>query len=195
VRRSFQQTLVNLKLDTLDLFLIHWPLPTRYDGDYVSTWRAVTELVLDGHLSSAGVSNFQPHHLNRIVNETGAVPVINQIELHPSFLNTAADASSRRLGVAVEAWSPLGQGRIVDHHVIRGLAAKHERTAAQVVVRWHVEQGRIAIPKSSHPERIASNLAVFDFELDAGDIAAIDRLNRGEGGRLGPNPDTFDRIP
>jgi 2,5-diketo-D-gluconate reductase A len=195
VRRSFDETLEKLGLAYLDLFLMHWPLPTLYDGDYVSTWKAMTELVADGRLRTAGVSNFQPAHLDRIIAETGVVPAVNQIEVHPYFANGAARAASTRHGIAVEAWSPLGQGKVLADPVISRIAAARGKSNAQVILRWHIQQGHIVSPKSMHRERMEENLAVFDFELSAEEVAAIDALDQGEGGRIGPNPDTFDWMP
>ena len=192
VRRSFARTLENLGLDQLDLFLIHWPLPTEYDGDYVSTWKAMTDLVAEGRLRSAGVSNFQPAHLDRIVAETGITPVVNQFELHPYFSNAAASTASTRHGIAVEAHSPLGHdGKPLGDATIAGIAAAHGKTTAQIVLRWHLQHGHVIIPKSARPERMAENLAVFDFELTADEITSIDALDRGESGRVGPNPDKY----
>jgi 2,5-diketo-D-gluconate reductase A len=195
VRRSFAETLTTLGCGYLDLFLIHWPLPTRYDGDYVSTWQAMTELVEDGRLRSVGVSNFQPHHLSRIVRKTGIAPAVNQIEAHPYFANTAVREACQAHGVAVEAWSPLGRGALLQDDVIVGIAADCGKTPAQVVLRWHVQHGHIVVPKSVHRERMADNFDIFGFELTAAQMAAIDGLDRGEAGRVGPHPDTFDWIP
>lgn len=192
VRRSFDETMRKLGLEQLDLFLIHWPLPTRYDGDFVSTWKAVAQLREDGRLRSAGVSNFQPDHLDRIIGETGVVPVVNQIEAHPYFPNNAARAASAKHGIAVEAWSPLGQGKVIDDEVIVKIAQERGRTSSQIILRWHIQRGDIIFPKSSRPERMRENLALFDFELSGEEVAAIDALGRGAGGRVGPDPDTFD---
>ncbi|HNS03162.1 MAG TPA: aldo/keto reductase [Anaerolineae bacterium] len=195
VRRSFDETMQKLNLEYLDLFLIHWPLPTLYDGDYVSTWKAMTELLSDGRVRSVGVSNFQPDHLQRIIGETGITPVVNQIEVHPGFNNDAARAACASHGIAVEAWSPLGQGKVLGDAVIGEVAARTGKTPAQVILRWHIQHGHIVIPKSMHWERMQENLALFDFDLSPADVAAIDALDRGESGRIGPNPDTFDWIP
>src|SRR6478752_6863710 len=153
-RRAFVESLDQLGLDRVDLFLIHWPLPTRYDGDFVSTWRTLTELAEDGRATSVGVSNFQPDHLDRIVAETGVVPAVNQIEVHPYFTNVAARAASARHGIAVEAWSPIGQGVLLDDPAIGRIAAAHQKTAAQVTLRWHVQHDHIIFPKSMHRERM-----------------------------------------
>jgi 2,5-diketo-D-gluconate reductase A len=191
VRRSFDESLEKLGLEQLDLFLIHWPLPTLYDGDYVSTWRAMADLLADGRLRTVGVSNFQPDHLDRIIGETGVVPAVNQIEVHPYFANVAAREASVRHGIAVEAWSPLGQGVLLDDPAIGRIAAAREKTVAQVVLRWHVQHGHIIFPKSMRRERMQENLDIFDFELSAEEMASLDGLDRGERGRTGPNPDTF----
>jgi len=195
VRRSFDETLEKLQLDYLDLFLIHWPLPTLYDGDYVSTWKAVTDLVADGRLATAGVSNFQPAHLERIVAETGIVPAVNQIEVHPGFNNIAAQEASGRHGTRVEAWSPLGQGKILDDPAIGEIASRLGRSSAQVVLRWQIQHGHIVVVKSMHRDRMAANLDLAGFELAEADMKAIDELDNGEAGRVGPNPDTFEWIP
>ncbi|MBV9335625.1 MAG: aldo/keto reductase [Solirubrobacterales bacterium] len=195
VRRSFEATLEKLGLEQLDLFLMHWPLPTLYDGDYVSTWKAMTKLVAGGRLRSAGVSNFQPDHLERIITETGVVPVANQIEAHPYFLNDTARHTCQRHGIAVEAWSPLGQGKLLQDEVITRIAAGTGKTTAQVILRWHLQHGHIVFLKSMHPERMRANLDLFNFELSPAEVAAIDALNRGESGRIGPNPETFDWVP
>ena len=194
-RRAFDETLAKLGLEQLDLFLIHWPLPTLYDGDYVSTWQTLIEFVEDGRVRSIGVSNFQPEHLDRIVAETGVVPAVNQIEVHPYFTNEAAREASHRHGVVVESWSPIAQGGVLDDEVIGKIAAAHGRTPAQVTLRWHVERGDIVFPKSTHRERMEENFALFDFELTADEVAAISGLDRGEAGRTGPNPDTFAYLP
>jgi 2,5-diketo-D-gluconate reductase A len=195
VRRSFDDTLTKLGLDYLDLFLIHWPLPTLYDGDYVSTWKAITELLADGRLRSAGVSNFQPDHLARIIGETGVAPTVNQVEVHPYFCNDAVRDATERHGIAVEAWSPLGQGQVLNDAVITTIGARHARKVAQVILRWHIQHGHIVFPKSMHRERMEENLAIFDFELSKEEVAAIDALAKGESGRIGPNPDTFAWVP
>lgn len=195
VRRSFEQSLADLGVEQLDLFLMHWPLPTLYDGDYVSTWRAIFRLVDEGMLRSAGVSNFQPNHLQRIIDETGRVPSVNQIEVHPYFGRRPVFATCATHGIAIEAWSPLGQATVLGDATLGEIARKYDRSAAEIVLRWHTQQGRIVIPKSATPDRMEQNIAVFDFTLAPEDLAAIDALNKGEAGRRGPNPDTFDWIP
>ena len=194
-RRAFEESLEKLGLDRVDLFLVHWPLPTLYGGDYVSTWRTLAEFLADGRATSIGVSNFQPAHLDRIIEETGVAPAVNQIEVHPYFTNEDARAASIRHGVEVEAWSPIAQGKVLDDDVIGKIAADHGKTPSQVTLRWHVERGDIVFPKSMHVERMRENFEIFDFTLTADEVAQISALDRGEDGRNGPNPDTFDYIP
>ena len=194
-RRTFAESLDRLGLDQVDLFLIHWPLPTRYDGDFVSTWRTLVELRDGGRARSIGVSNFEPDHLHRIVEETGVVPAVNQIEVHPYLTNEAARAANASYGVATEAWSPIAKGQVNDDATIRGIADRLGRTPSQVALRWAIQRGDIVFPKSVHRERMEENFAVFDFELAADDLAAISALDRGEAGRTGPNPASFDWIP
>jgi 2,5-diketo-D-gluconate reductase A len=194
VRRTFEESLDRLGLDYLDLFLVHWPLPTRYDGDYVSTWRAMTDLVADGRLRSAGVSNFEPEHLDRIITETGSVPVVNQIEVHPYFANDRARQASLERGMLVEAWGPLGQGAVLEDVVLTEIGRQVGRTASQVTLRWHVQRGDIIFPKSMRRERMEQNLAIFDFELTDAQMSSIDGLDKGEDGRGGPDPTTFDLV-
>ncbi|MCY7396918.1 MAG: aldo/keto reductase [Nocardioides sp.] len=194
-RRAVDETLDKLGLEQIDLFLIHWPLPTLYDGDYVSTWKTLTELVSDGRARSVGVSNFQPAHLDRLVEETGVVPSINQIEVHPYFTNEAARAASIRHGIEVEAWSPIAQGKVLDNPVIGEIAAAHDKTPAQVTLRWHIERGDIVFPKSMSVERMSENFDIFDFTLSTEEVGRISALDQGEDGRTGPNPDAFDYIP
>lgn len=195
VRRSLEQTLTNLGVEQLDLFLMHWPLPTLYGGDYVSTWRAITRLVEEGLVRSAGVSNFNPAHLERIIDETGRLPSVNQIEAHPHFANHATFATCAEHGIAIEAHSPLGHASVLGDPMLSEIAPRYGRTPAQIVLRWHIQQGRIVIPKTRTPARMAQNIAIFDFTLTPEDLAAIDGLHRGEAGRRGPDPDTFAWIP
>jgi 2,5-diketo-D-gluconate reductase A len=194
-RREIDASLEKLGLDQVDLFLIHWPLPTQYDGDFVQTWRALIEAQEAGKTRSIGVSNFQPAHLDRIVEETGVVPVVNQVEVHPFFSNEDVRAANQRHGVLTEAWSPIAKGKVMDDDTIGEIASLVGRTPAQVTLRWHVQRGDIVFPKSMNPERMRQNFEIFDFELEPTHMSAIDELDRGEEGRTGPNPDTFDWIP
>ncbi|MEO5853003.1 MAG: aldo/keto reductase [Nocardioides sp.] len=194
-RKAFGESLDLLGLDHVDLFLIHWPLPTQYDGDFVSTWQTLVELRDSGRTRSIGVSNFQPDHLDRIVEATGVVPSVNQIEVHPFFGNEAARAADAQHGIATEAWSPIAQGKVVGDPVVEDVAARAGRTASQVTLRWHLQRGDVVFPKSTRVERMRENFEVFDFTLDDADMAALSGLDRGEDGRTGPNPDTFDWIP
>ncbi len=195
VRRSFEESLTRLKLDRTDLFLIHWPLPTQYDGDYVSTWKAMAELVTEGLTASVGVSNFNPDHLQRIVDETGVLPVVNQVEAHPYFVNDAVREASLGHGIKIEAWSPIAKGAVLDDATIGEIAEKYGKTASQVALRWHVERGDIVFPKSTKRERMAENFDIFDFGLTADEVARITGLDKGSDGRTGPDPATFDYIP
>jgi 2,5-diketo-D-gluconate reductase A len=194
-RRAFDQTLAELGFDYVDLFLIHWPLPTLYDGDYVSTWRTLEEFKRDGRARSIGVSNFQVPHLERLAAEAEVTPAVNQIELHPYLLNEAVRSYGESNGIHTEAWSPIAQGGVLDDPVITEIAGRLERTPAQVVLRWHIQRESIVFPKSTTPARIKENFELFDFELDAGDMQRISALDRGEDGRTGPNPDVFAHIP
>jgi 2,5-diketo-D-gluconate reductase A len=194
-RRAFDQTLELLGFDYVDLFLIHWPLPTLYGGDYPSTWRVLEEFKADGRARSIGVSNFQIAHLERLAKETDTVPAVNQIEAHPYFTNDEVRGYGAKHGIATEPWSPIAQGKVLDDPVITGIAETVGRSPAQVVLRWHVQRGDIVFPKSVTPQRIKENLELFDFELSAADVDALTALDQGEPGRIGPNPDTFDYVP
>ncbi len=194
VLRSFDVTLSKLGVDRLDLFLIHWPVPTLYDGDFVTTWKAMLELVEQGALTSAGVSNFEPDHLDRIVAATGRAPVVNQVEAHPYFRNEAARAASHKHSTVVEAWGPLGQGSVLSDPVIARIGQAQGRPNAQVILRWHVQRGDVIFPKSTHRGRMEENYRLFDFELSEQDMAAIDALDRGADGRVGADPNVFDAV-
>ena len=187
-RAAFDRTLSALGFDHVDLFLIHWPLPTLYDGDFVSTWRALEGFRADGRARSIGVSNFEVDHLERLAAETDVVPAVNQIELHPYLLNEDVRSYGEEHGIATEAWSPLKQGEVLRDPAILEIAERVDRTAAQVVLRWHIQHGYIVFPKSTTPERMRENFELFDFELEAGDVERIDGLDRGEAGRNGPHP-------
>ncbi|WEH38664.1 aldo/keto reductase [Streptomyces sp. AM 2-1-1] len=183
--RAFDASLEKLGLDYVDLYLIHWPTPQK--DRYVDTYRAFEKIYAEGRAKAIGVSNFLPEHLERLIGETSVVPVINQIELHPQLQQAESRALHAQHGIATEAWSPLGSGRgLLEVPTVVAVAQKHGRTPAQVVLRWHLQLGNVVIPKSVTPSRIAENIDVFDFELDADDLAAFAALDEGK--RLGPNP-------
>jgi 2,5-diketo-D-gluconate reductase A len=194
-RRAFDDTLSALGTDHVDLFLIHWPLPTRYGGDFVSTWKTLEEFKADGRARSIGVSNFQVAHLERLAAEADVAPAVNQIELHPYFLNEEVRAYGEAQGIATEAWSPIAQGAVLDDPAITAVAERLGRSPAQVVLRRHLQRASIVFPKSTTPARIEENLRLFDFELEPADVAAIEGFDRGEEGRTGPHPDRFDYVP
>ncbi|MHB9757813.1 aldo/keto reductase [Streptomyces sp. BYX5S] len=187
--RAFDASLEKLGLDYVDLYLIHWPLPSK--GLAVDTYKAFEKIQADGRAKSIGVSNFLPEHLDRLTAETSVIPAVNQIELHPHLQQRVSREKHAELGIATEAWSPLGQGKgLLEVPAIIAIAQKHGRTPAQVVLRWHIELGNVVIPKSVTPSRIKENIDVFGFELDTEDLGAISALN--EDRRLGPDPATFD---
>jgi len=185
--RAFEASLRRLGLPAVDLYLIHWPAPAR--GLYVDSWRALVRLKAEGRARSIGVSNFGPAHLRRIIGETGETPVVNQVELHPWFQQRALRGVGAALGVRTQSWSPLGQGRLLCDPAVLRIAASHGRTPAQVVVRWHLDNGLIVIPKSANPDRIRENIDVFDFRLAPYDLDTIAGLDRADG-RIGPDPAT-----
>ncbi|MFG2830183.1 aldo/keto reductase [Streptomyces sp. NPDC048434] len=187
--RAFDTSLAKLGLEYVDLYLIHWPLPSK--DRYVETYKAFEKIYAEGRAKAIGVSNFLPEHLERLLGETSVVPAVNQIELHPQLQQAESRAFHARHHIATEAWSPLGQGKgLLENATIAELAAKHGKTPAQVVLRWHLQLGNVVIPKSVTPSRIAENIDVFDFELDDEDLATLARLDTGN--RLGPDPATFD---
>lgn len=185
--QAFDKSLGRLGLSSIDLYLIHWPSPQR--DLYVDSWKALVRLKAEGRAKSIGVSNFQPEHLERIIGETGVTPAVNQVELHPRFQQRTLREAHQRMGIATESWSPLGQGRLLSDPVVTAVAAKHGKSAAQVVIRWHLDNGLIVIPKSVTPSRIRENAQVFDFRLDAEDLGKLAGLDSPDG-RIGPDPMT-----
>jgi len=188
-RQAFEETLKALGTDYVDLFLIHWPLPTRYGGDFVQTWRTLEEFYREGRARSIGVSNFQPNHLRRLHGETDIIPAVNQIEVYPYLTQDDVRDFCAEHQIAIEAWSPLGQGAVLDDPVIRSIADRTGKTPAQVVLRWHIQRGDIVFPKSVTPDRIRENIDIFDFELSGADVEDITLLNKDD--RRGPDPDKF----
>jgi 2,5-diketo-D-gluconate reductase A len=187
--KAFDASLGRLGLDYVDLYLIHWPTPAR--DRYVDTWRAFEKIAAEGRARAIGVSNFQVRHLQRLIDETGTVPAVNQVELHPHLVQAELRAFHAEHGIATEAWSPLARGGLLQDPAIVQLAQKYDRSPAQVILRWHLQIGNVVIPKSVTPSRIAENLDVFGFELDPDDVAAVAELDRGS--RIGPDPDGFNR--
>ncbi|MEU0120432.1 aldo/keto reductase [Streptomyces albidoflavus] len=186
--RAFDTSLAKLGLDHVDLYLIHWPTPAR--DRYLDTWRALEKLLADGRTRAIGVSNFQPAHLTRLIDASGIVPAVNQIELHPGLQQSELRALHAEHGITTEAWSPLAQGALLKSETVTTLAARHGRTPAQIVLRWHLQLGNVVIPKSVTPSRIRENLDIFGFTLTADDMTALATLD--EGLRTGPDPDTLN---
>jgi len=185
--RAFEDSAKRLGQDYVDLYLIHWPTPKK--DAYVDTWRALLQLRADGRIRAAGVCNFQQAHLQRLIDETGEAPAVNQVELHPRLQQAQLRAWHGDHGIATEAWSPLAQGAVLEDETIVTVAAHHEKTPAQTILRWHLQLDNIVIPKSVTPERIRENIEIFDFELSDEDMAEFAKLDSGE--RIGPDPETF----
>ncbi|MFH8686241.1 aldo/keto reductase [Streptomyces anulatus] len=185
---AFDASLAKLGLDYVDLYLIHWPTPAH--DLYPESWRALEKLAADGRIRAAGVSNFQPAHLRRLLETGTLVPAVNQIELHPGLQQAELRAFHAEHGIATEAWSPLAQGALLTEEALVSIAERHGKSPAQVVLRWHLQLGNVVIPKSVTPERIRQNIDVFDFELSAADMDAVAALDRGM--RTGPDPDTLN---
>ncbi|OOY25290.1 oxidoreductase [Thioclava sediminum] len=188
-KRAFDETMGKLGFDYLDLYLIHWPMPTK--DKYVETWKALIELRDAGRIRAIGVSNFLPDHLERLIEETGEAPAINQIELHPRFQQAAQREVHEKLGITTECWSPLGQGEALSNPILTEIAARYGKSAAQVTLRWQIQLGCVTIPKSANHERMRENIDVFDFELTEDEMAQIKDIDSAEG-RIGPDPATAD---
>lgn len=193
-RSSFAQSLEDLRTDYVDLFLIHWPLPTLYGGDFLSTWKVLEEFFADGRARAIGVSNFLPEHLDVLLEGSETVPAVNQIEIHPYFTNDASRRANADAGIITQAWSPLGRGAVLDDPAIVEIAERRGITPAQAVLAWHVGRGDVVIPKSVTKERIVSNMDIFDVALSDQDYEIITALDRGEDGRQGSDPRTMDRL-
>jgi 2,5-diketo-D-gluconate reductase A len=188
-RAAFDTSLDRLKLDYVDLYLIHWPVPAR--DLYVESWETLIELREEGRARAIGVSNFLPEHIDRLIEATGVTPAVNQIECHPAFQQMMARAENAKRKVAVQSWSPLGQGELLGNPVLKALAEKHDRTVAQIILRWHVQSDLTVIPKTVNEDRMHENLDILTFTLDADDMAKIATADDPEG-RMGPDPLTFD---
>lgn len=192
-RRTFTQSLEDLQTDYVDLFLIHWPLPDKYGGDFISTWKVLEEFAADGRSKSIGVSNFQQHHLEELIEATETVPAVDQIELHPYFQNVGVAEFCRENNICIEAWAPLVRGIIVAEPTVAAIAEKHGCTPAQAVLAWHLAKGHVIFPKSVTESRIRENFAAQEVELTVSDVELLNELDRGEAGRTGYNPDTMTR--
>ncbi len=189
---AFDKSLERLGFEQLDLFLIHWPLP-GIDVDFVETWKALEEIYASGRARAIGVSNFQPKHIRRLLQETDVIPAVNQIELHPFLTQDEVRAVNTEHNIATEAWSPIARGLVLDNPVIKGIATEHDKTPAQIVLRWHIQRGDIVFPKSVTRSRVEENFDIFGFELSGSEMGFINALNKDH--RTGPNPDEFNYIP
>lgn len=187
---AIKASLDKLNLPYVDLYLIHWPTPAR--GLYVESWHALERFASEGLIKSIGVSNFLPEHLDELAAHSDTVPAVNQIELHPRLQQREAEERSRQAGILVEAWSPIARGELVDTPDVQKIADKYGKTVAQVTLRWHLEHGRIIIPRTIRKQRMIENISLFDFELTPGEVATIDALENG--GRIGPDPATNNNI-
>jgi 2,5-diketo-D-gluconate reductase A len=187
--RSFDASMKALGLDMLDMFLIHWPVPKQ--DKYVEAWKTLVELQKDGRIKTIGVSNFNPDHIDRIIEATGIIPAVNQIELHPHFQQLDKRDAMARHGIHIECYSPLGSGEVLDDKTLAGIAEKHGKSVSQVILRWHIQQQLIVIPKTTHKERMAENFDVYSFELDEEDMNTIAGLDDPEG-RTGSDPAKAD---
>ncbi|ALQ68971.1 aldo/keto reductase [Bacillus sp. SH7-1] len=183
---AYEESLKKLKLDYLDLYLVHWPV----EGKYKDTWRALETLYKEKRVRAIGVSNFQIHHLQDVIKDAEIKPMINQVEYHPRLTQKELQAFCKEQGIQMEAWSPLMQGQLLDNETLQAIAEKHGKTTAQVILRWDLQNGVITIPKSTKEHRIIANADVFNFELTKEDMEKIDALN--ENHRVGPDPDNFD---
>jgi 2,5-diketo-D-gluconate reductase A len=190
--RGYDESLQKLGLDRLDMFLIHWPAPKL--DKYVDTWRAFVRLKQEGRVDTIGVSNFLPEHLERIIGETGVTPAVNQIETHPQYQQRSVREFHRRHNIQIESYSPLGSGAVLKNPEIAAIARKHGKSPAQVILRWHIQEELVVIPKSVTPDRIRENLDIFDFELDADDLRRIAGLDDPENGKTGSKPDEFNDL-
>jgi len=186
--KSFDATMKALRLEQLDMFLIHWPVPGQ--DQYVEAWKTLIELQQEGRIKSIGMSNFNQDHLERIIGETGVVPVVNQIELHPYFTQADKREFLKSKDIHIESYSPLGSGAVLKDETIKKIGAAKGKSIAQIIVRWHIQQGNIVIPKTTHADRMQENFDVFDFELSADEMQAITGLDKGEDGRTGSDPAT-----
>jgi 2,5-diketo-D-gluconate reductase A len=191
ILRSFDESLAALGFDQLDLFLVHWPLPSV--SDYVARWKVMEEIYASGRARAIGVSNFQPHHLRNLFADTEVRPAVNQVEVHPYLANDEVRTFGAQHEIVTEAWSPIAKGKVTGDPVITEIAERLGRTPAQVTLRWHVQRGDVVFPKSVTRSRVEENFALFDFELDEAAMASISGLDRAE--RTGPDPDTFAYVP